>query len=231
MRVLITSGGTTERIDDVRGISNFATGSLGKITAEQFLQAGHEVFLLASETAILPEAAENLTIIHITTTDSLVKNMEKLVPEVDAVVHTMAVSDYQPVFMTALSNFSDDFSKDDLLHFSAEKVRKISSNSDFQLMLLKKTPKVISYIKKWNPQVQLFGFKLLAGVSEQELVDVAQKSLVKNQADFIIANDLENITKTQHEALLISFDRIVKMHTKLEIAQSILEKAQEAYHG
>ena len=41
MKVLITSGGTTEPIDNVRGISNFATGSLGKVTAEKFLNAGH----------------------------------------------------------------------------------------------------------------------------------------------------------------------------------------------
>ncbi|MDN6717948.1 MAG: phosphopantothenate--cysteine ligase, partial [Lactococcus lactis] len=39
MKVLITSGGTTEPIDEVRGISNFATGSLGKLAAEKFLQA------------------------------------------------------------------------------------------------------------------------------------------------------------------------------------------------
>ncbi|MDR0317210.1 MAG: phosphopantothenate--cysteine ligase, partial [Lactococcus lactis] len=55
MKVLITSGGTTEPIDNVRGISNFATGSLGKVTAEKFLNAGHEVYLLAGLQAKLPE--------------------------------------------------------------------------------------------------------------------------------------------------------------------------------
>ena len=36
MKILITAGGTTESIDTVRGITNFATGSLGKLTAEEF---------------------------------------------------------------------------------------------------------------------------------------------------------------------------------------------------
>ena len=38
MHILITSGGTTEKIDQVRGITNFATGTLGKLLAEQFRQ-------------------------------------------------------------------------------------------------------------------------------------------------------------------------------------------------
>ncbi|HBC90535.1 MAG TPA: phosphopantothenate--cysteine ligase, partial [Lactococcus sp.] len=47
MKILITAGGTTEPIDTVRGITNFATGSLGKFTAEEFLEHGHHVILLA----------------------------------------------------------------------------------------------------------------------------------------------------------------------------------------
>lgn len=42
--VLITSGGTIEPIDGVRGITNFATGKLGSVIAET-LQNCH-IFLL-----------------------------------------------------------------------------------------------------------------------------------------------------------------------------------------
>ena len=34
MKILITSGGTTEKIDAVRGITNHSTGYLGKEIAE-----------------------------------------------------------------------------------------------------------------------------------------------------------------------------------------------------
>ena len=40
MKILITSGGTTEKIDDVRGITNHSTGYLGKEIAELFLAKG-----------------------------------------------------------------------------------------------------------------------------------------------------------------------------------------------
>ena len=34
MRILITAGGTSEKIDSVRAITNHSTGSLGKAIAE-----------------------------------------------------------------------------------------------------------------------------------------------------------------------------------------------------
>ncbi|MGZ7242311.1 phosphopantothenoylcysteine decarboxylase domain-containing protein, partial [Streptococcus pyogenes] len=37
MKILITSGGTRESIDQVRSITNHSTGQLGKQIAERFL--------------------------------------------------------------------------------------------------------------------------------------------------------------------------------------------------
>ena len=156
MKVLITSGGTTEPIDNVRGISNFATGSLGKVTAEKFLNAGHEVYLLAGLQAKLPEFTDRLTYIPIEGTHDLYEQMKNLVPDMDVVIHSMAVSDYRPIYMTGLENFTDKFSKEELLNFRPEKVGKISSKSDYQIMLLEKTPKIISYIKERFPMIMMF---------------------------------------------------------------------------
>src|SRR5574340_347914 len=96
MRVLITSGGTTEKIDSVRGITNFATGTLGKLLAEQFLAANHTVILLAGLTALVPDAHPKLTIIKISDVTSLISNITKWTPLSDVCIHTMAVSDYTP---------------------------------------------------------------------------------------------------------------------------------------
>lgn len=58
MKILITSGGTTEKIDDVRGITNHSTGYLGKEIAELFLAKGHQVTLVTVKTAVKPEPKE-----------------------------------------------------------------------------------------------------------------------------------------------------------------------------
>lgn len=89
---------------------------------------------------------------------------------------------------------------------------------------MKKAPKVITSIKKWQPSVSLIGFKLLVDVPEEELVTVAQKSLETNQADFILANDLIDITPTQHLGLLVTKDGVkARFQTKKEIAQGLKE--------
>ena len=76
MKILITSGGTTEKIDAVRGITNHSTGYLGKEIAELFLAKGHQVTLVTTKTAVKPEPKENLKITEITNVESLLKKME-----------------------------------------------------------------------------------------------------------------------------------------------------------
>ena len=62
MKILITSGGTTEKIDDVRGITNHSTGYLGKEIAELFLAKGHQVTLVTVNNSETQEAKEKLKI-------------------------------------------------------------------------------------------------------------------------------------------------------------------------
>ena len=79
MKILITSGGTTEKIDSVRGITNHATGSLGKYIAEIFLQNGHEVTLVTTKEAVKPQKQPYLTTYIVSNVDSLVETLEPLV--------------------------------------------------------------------------------------------------------------------------------------------------------
>ncbi|MCQ4504265.1 hypothetical protein NON27_29225, partial [Vibrio parahaemolyticus] len=49
------------------------------------------------------------------------------------------------------------------------KAEKISSDTEHLLIALKKTPKIISYLRKWQPEATIIGFKLLVDVSKTEL--------------------------------------------------------------
>ncbi|MCW3743629.1 hypothetical protein K6Y81_51135, partial [Burkholderia cenocepacia] len=60
MKILVTSGGTSEAIDSVRSITNHSTGHLGKIITETLLSAGHEVCLITTKRALKPEPHPNL---------------------------------------------------------------------------------------------------------------------------------------------------------------------------
>lgn len=229
MKILITSGGTTEAIDSVRGITNHATGSLGKIIAERALAAGHEVTLVTTKQAVKPDLHPLLTIIEITNVASLLATMEPLVKSHEVCIHSMAVSDYTPVFMTDLDQVEAAAATGQLrqLLTQSNQEGKISSNADHQVLFLKKTPKVISQIKAWNPTIKLVGFKLLVDVSKEKLFEVARASLVKNQADYILANDLTDIKPGQHLGYLVSQDREELATTKEAIAELILERVTD----
>lgn len=226
MKILITSGGTSEAIDRVRSITNHATGHLGKIVAETFLKAGHQVTLVTTKTAVKPSPTSGLVIHEITNVDSLKTCLEEFVPQHQVLIHSMAVSDYTPVYMTGLEEAEQAEHLSDLLTRSNTET-KISSKDDYQILFLKKTPKVISLVKDWNPAIQLIGFKLLVDVSKDQLFAVARQSLDKNKADYIVANDLSEIGPNYHHAYLVSKDDAVLAKTKEEIAELILTSVQK----
>ncbi|MGT2741863.1 phosphopantothenate--cysteine ligase [Streptococcus plurextorum] len=223
MKILITSGGTTEAIDQVRGITNHATGHLGKIIAERFLAGGHQVTLVTTKQAVKPEAQEGLRVSVISDVASLLETLEPLVKSHDVLIHSMAVSDYTPVYMTDIDELEKADSPAQLLTHKNEEA-KISSKADYQVLFLKKTPKIISLVKTWNPHIRLVGFKLLVAVEKAELFQIARKSLVNNQAELIVANDLKDITPDQHLAYLVDQDAEILATTKSDIADKLYER-------
>ena len=218
MNILITSGGTSEKIDRVRSITNHSTGSLGKIIAETFLNKGDQVTLVTTPKAVRPAAHPNLTIVQIENVAELLESLEPLVHTHDVLIHAMAVSDYTPVYMTGLEAVAASTDMTEFLN-KTNSESKISSQDDVQVLFLKQTPKIISLVKKWNPAIRLIGFKLLVDVSNEELLETARASLIKNQAEIIVANDLTEISSKEHKAYLVGKETVTQAQSKEEIAQ------------
>ena len=225
MHILITSGGTSEAIDSVRSITNHSTGSLGKILTETALAKGHQVTLITTPTALKPDPHPHLRLLLIENVEELLTEMQKEVLHHQALIHAMAVSDYTPVYMTGLEEVEK---APDLHGFLQQKNQetKISSKEEYQVLFLKKNPKIISLVKEWNPAIQLIGFKLLVDVSSEELIQVARESLVKNHASMIVANDLTKIQNGQHQAYLVTDNQVLEASTKTEITEAILNHLQ-----
>ena len=225
MKILVTSGGTSEAIDSVRSITNHSSGRLGKIITETLLKAGHEVCLITTFQAVKPVNHPNLTIIEIKNTANLLQVMKDKVMDYQVLIHSMAVSDYTPFYMTG---FEEVQASQDLTEFLDRKNQetKISSKDEVQVLFLKKNPKIISLVKEWNPSIHLIGFKLLVNVSQEYLIQIARESLEKNQADLIVANDLTQIHADQHVAHLVEKDSFKTATSKQEITNLLLEKIQ-----
>lgn len=227
MRVIVTSGGTSEPIDRVRKITNHSTGNLGKLIAEKLLLEGHEVTMVTTLNAAKPSEHKNLTTFIIDTTAELSACLAQEVPKNQAIIHAMAVSDYTPQVMVSLEDFVEAIHEDIDLATITNHSKKVSSKAKQQVILLNQNPKIIQQIREWQPQILLIGFKLLVDVSEAELIETAQAALIKNQADYILANDLAQISESQHIGFLISEHQIERVETKSQISELIAKKIGE----
>lgn len=249
MRILITAGGTAEKIDQVRSITNHSSGSLGVELAKAALQKGTiTVDYVWAKGALLPPKDPRITLYPVADTADLEKTMAQLLQAhtYDAVIHAMAVSDFTPEIAATQEDFIQGMNtwlatKKDA-NFTAEDVSdllraileesqsatKLSSKTEHLFMVLKQTPKVIGRIKALQPETQLVGFKLLVDVSSTELLTVARAALEKNQADYVLANDLTSIHGGQHHGYLLDKKGIVaEANTKAEIAHLILDTLLE----
>jgi len=114
----------------------------------------------------------------------------------------------------------EGFSKNDLIGKSG----KMSSQVKYPLILLDETPKVLPQFREKSPNSIIVGFKLLSGVTKDELLDVAYDLLQTNKCDFVLANDESLITKDKHVAhLLNEHKETISFETKEEIAVGLVE--------
>ncbi len=228
MKAVITAGGTSERIDDVRTITNSSTGSLGKAIAEAFnaCESIDRIYYIHGLRAVLPEG-EKIEFIPIEGVMDLQENLTRTLKDndIDVCIHAMAVSDYMVHRVTTLDKL---LGKEDPENAQDLSGNKISSDIDDLIIHMKRSPKVISGIKATSPGTVLVGFKLLSGVPHEELIDVGYRLLQKNDCDFVMANDLKEIGKDYHKGYLIHRDKSYdRMNTNEEIAQTILERVCE----
>ncbi len=246
-KIIITSGPTNERIDSVMKITNMSTGALGCVFAETFLEDKAEeiekIFFVSTKMSHKPRVnSPKIEYITIETTQDLIDALQKIFSEnkIDVVIHSAAVGDYagkysiraeelvNEIWDTLQSIPVEAITKQRLMEIFenprviADNSGKISSYEPHLMTMYSLTPKVIGMIKKLDSSVKLIGFKLLDGVSREELLKVAIRLREKNQADYIVANDLSKIGGGKHWAMIVSKDNVVcECQTKKEIAIAI----------
>lgn len=192
MKILVTAGGTREHIDDVRVLTNISKGTLPCGIAEHLINAGHDVIYVHGRGAKTPGGVVlgpnlinwrgTVRTHEVQSVTDLMGAMEILVPQVDAVIHAMAVSDFT-------------FERGD----SAVKLKSSDMDGFIEYMRanIRKAPKVLQHIKGWNPDVILVSFKFEVGLSKDALLQSGLESLQKARGDFVWVNDLEEIRREQ----------------------------------
>lgn len=170
-KVLITAGPTIEQIDPIRAITNQSSGKTGVSLASELISAGAKVtFIYGPGNEKEPKGAKIINVVSSKEMHSAVKS--ELKKKFDIVIMAAAVADYVPTIQSK---------------------NKIKSSKSSMNISLKKAPKIIDQIKKYQNDVLLVGFKAETNVTKDQLIKSAQKKLKESAADMIIANDIGSV--------------------------------------
>ncbi|WP_334071771.1 MULTISPECIES: bifunctional phosphopantothenoylcysteine decarboxylase/phosphopantothenate--cysteine ligase CoaBC [Paenibacillus] len=162
-KVVVTAGGTIERIDPVRYISNDSSGKMGYALAEAAVELGAEVTLIAANTRLVPPAG-----VRVVPVESARDMYEAALGEwsdTDILVKAAAVADYRP---------------------KTPADRKIKKTGETMTLELVKNIDILETLGKQKTRQFLIGFAAETNDVEQYAMDKLQR---KN-CDLLVANDV-----------------------------------------
>jgi phosphopantothenoylcysteine synthetase/decarboxylase len=253
MNILVTAGNTLVPIDRVRAITNIFTGRTGAAIALFACSQGHAVTLLTSHPEVvdelrLTEAAPAVSCSSVCsvrkyrTFDDLQGQMEELVglEGLDAVIHCAAVSDYRSAGVYAPSSGTHFRPEDsswlsDRGHPALEDraAGKVKSDEPELWLRLVRTPKLVDRIRsQWKFRGLLVKFKLEVGVNDETLLEVAERSRLRSQANLMVANTLEGAGSWAYIGPLGGgYRRVSRRELPQQLLAALATKHAEGRHG
>jgi phosphopantothenoylcysteine synthetase/decarboxylase len=247
MKVLVTAGNTQVLIDRVRCLTNIFTGRTGAAIALAFYGQGHDVTLLSSHPDVVlemkppqPLSPERWRPYRYATFADLQRLMGDEITRggYDVVIHSAAVSDYlsggifAPAPGTHFNEATNHWtgSAPALMDRAAAKVK--SAEPELWLRLVR-APKLVDMVRQdWGFTGILVKFKLEVGLSEQQLLAIAEPSRRQSQADLMVVNTLEGA----HEWACLgplegSYQRVSRRELAQCVLQAVARRFEERRHG
>lgn len=200
--IVITAGGTIEKLDPVRYISNFSSGKMGIALADIAHKKGAKVELISTFSVDKPYKN---TIVQ--SAVEMQKAVERSLETATTVIMAAAVADYK----------AQDYSE--------QKIKKTSE--DTISITLTKNPDILKEIssKKKDGQT-IIGFC----AESQNLIEFAKNKIDKKGCDYLVANDISRkdigFGADENEIYILDKSHNIKHFekaTKQQVAKNILE--------
>lgn len=208
-RILITAGPTWVNIDNVRVISNIATGETGILLSKEAKSQGARVSLLLGPVNDC-RLDRSVRILRFKFFDEL-KNIlvkELRTKRYDALIHTAAVSDYRP-----------------------RKIFKNKINSGLRQFSLKLVPtiKIADLIKKIDNSVLAIAFKFEPNARVNRLISRAKTLFASAHMDLVVANSISN---RHYRAYILSNGEVTgPIPSKERLAKELIKKIGGYFGG
>ncbi|QEA53621.1 bifunctional phosphopantothenoylcysteine decarboxylase/phosphopantothenate--cysteine ligase CoaBC [Loigolactobacillus coryniformis] len=163
--VLVTAGGTRERLDPVRYLTNDSSGKMGYALATAARDLGAQVTLISAPTMLTVPAG--VAYVGVDSAEAMRSALLARYQTAQMVIMAAAVADFRPV--TVADN----------------KIKK--TTADYTLTLTK-NPDILAELGQQKQQQFLIGF----AAETQHLLTYAQKKLASKRVDMIVANDVSS---------------------------------------
>ena len=202
-KVVITGGGSVEKIDDVRCLTNFSSGKQADALAYEYFLAGADVTLISSKKSL-----------HV---DSLHVNSTKEYK--DAILASISKGAYL-VMCAAISDFVPKQTK-------SGKLKKDELGDSWNLELIKNEDLLLGLDKK---DIKTIGFK--AEMDKTIALKSAKNMLEKKSLDAVCLNILDKQNNFGSDTNRVTFltkigTKELKLSSKQEIARQIVELSKQ----
>ena len=202
--ILITAGPTYERLDPVRFIGNYSSGKMGFALAEDCLQRGAKVILIAGPVSLTCSAA--IERIDVESCNEMYDATVKEYPKCDAAILCAAVADFRPQ------------------QIANHKIKREGDNLTLTLIPTQDIAATIGKMKSEKQRLVVFALE----TNEEECN--ARKKLERKNADFIVLNSTRipgtTFQSDDNQITIISKDRkkVYDKKPKAEVARDIIDE-------
>ena len=204
-KIVITAGGTVEKLDPVRYISNFSSGKMGVALADVAYQMGAEVNLVSTFDIEKP-----YNVIKVQSALDMEKEVTKYNNNVDCIIMAAAVADYR------------------VKEYSEQKMKK-TSDDEITIQLVK-NPDILKKISAEKNATKIVGFC----AESENLLENAKIKIKNKGCDYLVANDISRkdigFSSDENEVYILDNNlniEHIEKDSKLNIAHKILEKIFE----
>lgn len=212
-RAVLTAGGTREAVDDVRYLSNVATGSLPAAMAEALLLRGFDVDYVHGPGARLPaqlhlalplQDADWPTRAEVALTAARQRaaalaaagtrlRLHPVTSAADADAALRRVGASARPTLVACAMAVADYAPRRVEGKMGSRLRaEVEGGAPALTLDLDATAKVIDAVKQQAPESALLGFKLLSGQDEAGHVAASRKLAARSGADWVFSNDIRD---------------------------------------
>ena len=198
-KILMTSGGTIEMIDDVRGITNISSGKMGAAIANTAESMGAKVTLITSNHK---DYLKNIHAIYVSDAQSMHDAVLKHISDQDIFISVAAVSDFKP--------------KEKL----NGKLKKDTASMNLQL---EPTIDILKEVGLSKNKIFKVGF----AAESENLIENARKKLKTKNLDLIVANLIQECMGLEDAKVsIIDKNTVIDVpkSNKIETAKVILEE-------